>query len=134
MVPAISSVTTVQKGKRMGAQRYEGRCQCGVVRYEATVDLDNTVSCNCSRCGRLGSILTFTPEENFALRSGEDHLTEYLFNRHAIRHLFCKVCGIQSFARGSTPDGKAMIAVNARCLEGVDPDTLHPKKVDGRSF
>jgi len=118
----------------MGAQRYKGSCQCGAVRYEATADLDSTVSCNCSRCGRLGSILAFTPEQDFTLLSGEDSLTEYLFNRHAIRHLFCKVCGIQSFARGSTPDGKAMIAVNARCLEGVDPDSLSPKRVDGRSF
>jgi len=118
----------------MVAKAYSGSCQCGAVRYEATVDLDNTISCNCSRCGRLGSILTFTPEENFNLVGGEDHLTEYLFNRHAIRHLFCRVCGIQSFARGSTPDGKAMIAVNARCLEGVDPDALDPRKVDGKSF
>lgn len=118
----------------MSAQRYNGSCQCGAVRYEVTADLDNTVSCNCSRCGRLGSILTFAPEQDFTLLSGEDNLSEYLFNRHAIHHLFCKVCGIQSFARGSTPDGKAMIAVNARCLEGVEPDQLDPKKVDGRSF
>ena len=118
----------------MVAKAYSGSCQCGAVRYEATVDLDNTISCNCSRCGRLGSILTFTPEESFTLVSGEDDLTEYLFNRHTISHLFCKVCGIQSFARGKAPDGKAMIAVNARCLEGVDPDTLDPKKVDGRNF
>jgi hypothetical protein len=134
MVPAISGATTPQGGKAMGAQRYQGSCQCGAVRFEATADLDSTVSCNCSRCGRLGSILAFTPEENFTLRSGDGHLTEYLFNRHAIHHLFCKVCGIQSFARGTTPDGKAMVAINARCLEGVDPDALHPKKVDGRNF
>jgi hypothetical protein len=106
----------------MGAQRYRGSCQCGAVQYEATVDLDHTVSCNCSRCGRLGSILAFTPPQNFTLLSGEDSLTEYLFNRHAIHHQFCKVCGI------------LMYAVNARCLEGVEPDTLNPRKVDGRSF
>jgi len=118
----------------MGAQRYRGSCQCGAVQYEATVDLDHTVSCNCSRCGRLGSILAFTPPQNFTLLSGEDRLTEYLFNRHAIHHQFCKVCGIQPFARGSKPDGSVMYAVNARCLEGVEPDTLNPRKVDGRSF
>ena len=118
----------------MAAQRYSGSCQCGAVRFEATADLDNTISCNCSRCGRLGSILTFIAQENFTLLSGEDSLSEYLFNKHAIHHLFCKVCGIQSFSRGSTPDGKAMVAVNARCLEGIDVDALEPKKVDGRSF
>lgn len=118
----------------MVAKTYSGSCQCGAVRYEATADLDNTVSCNCSRCGRLGTILTFTPEQNFTLLSGQDSLSEYLFNRHSIHHLFCKVCGVQSFARGSKPDGAVMIAVNARCLEGVDVDQLNPKKVDGRNF
>lgn len=118
----------------MGAQRYNGSCQCGAVRYEVTADLDNTLSCNCSRCGRLGSILTFTPEQNFTLLAGADSLTEYNFNRHVIHHQFCKVCGIQPFARGAKPDGSVMIALNARCLDGVDPDALNPKKVDGRSF
>ena len=113
---------------------YGGGCQCGAVRYEATVDLDKTFSCNCSRCGKLGSILTFTPAGNFRLESGDDALTEYRFNKKAIRHLFCKTCGIQSFGRGVAPDGQEMIAVNARCLDGVEIDDLKPQKVDGRSF
>lgn len=118
----------------MAAKAYQGGCQCGAVRYDVTVDLDETMTCNCSRCGRLGSILAFTPAENFSLSSGEEALTEFLFNKHAIRHLFCKTCGIQSFSRGAMPDGTEMVAVNARCLDGVEADDLSPKKVDGRSF
>ncbi|WP_054310101.1 GFA family protein [Mesorhizobium sp. 1M-11] len=117
----------------MAMKKYHGSCHCGAVKYEATVDLDHTVSCNCSRCGRLGSILTFAPAENFTLFSGEDVLTDYLFNKHVIHHLFCRVCGIESFARGTKPDGTASIAINARCLEGVEPDALTPQKFDGRS-
>jgi len=117
----------------MPAQHYTGSCQCGAVRFEATVDLDSAISCNCSRCGRLGSILTFAPQKNFKLLAGEDSLTDFQFNKHIIHHLFCRVCGIQPFARGTTPDGHAMVAVNARCLEGVEPDELSPKKMDGRS-
>ncbi len=118
----------------MTAQKYSGGCQCGAVRYEVTVDLDSTITCNCSRCGRLGSILAFAPAQDFTLLSGEDALTDYQFNRKAIHHLFCSACGIQSFARGAMPDGTPMIAVNARCLDGVDPAALSPKAVDGRSF
>jgi hypothetical protein len=117
----------------MSAQSYSGGCQCGAVRYEATLDLDHTMMCNCSRCGRLGSILAFAPADHFKLQSGEDALSEYQFNKHVIRHLFCKTCGIQSFSTGKRPDGKEMVAVNARCLDGVDPDTLTPAKFDGRS-
>jgi hypothetical protein len=113
--------------------RYSGGCQCGKVRYEVEADLSTTFACNCSRCGRLGTILAFTPEENFTLLRGADALTEYQFNKHVIHHLFCATCGVQSFSRGARPDGAKMVAVNARCLDGVDVDTLDPTKVDGRS-
>jgi len=118
----------------MSAKQYSGGCQCGAVRYDVTVDLDNTITCNCSRCGKLGSILAFAPPDAFKLQSGEGELTDYQFNTKAIHHLFCKVCGIQSFARGTTPDGTSMIAINARCLDDIDPTTLSPTHVDGRNF
>jgi hypothetical protein len=112
---------------------YSGGCQCGKVRYEVSLELGEVVSCNCSRCGKLGTLLAFAPLQNFKLISGEDATTEYQFNKHVIHHLFCSTCGIQSFARGKTPDGRDMVAVNARCLDGVDPDTLTVKKFDGRA-
>lgn len=117
----------------MTAKSYRGSCQCGAVRYEVEADLDRTISCNCSRCGRIGSILAFVPEQAFTLVSGEDALTDFQFNRHVIHHLFCRTCGIESFARGVKPDGSRMVAVNARCLDGVEVDALKPQKYDGRS-
>lgn len=118
----------------MTAQTYAGGCQCGAVRFEAAADLGHTVSYNCSRCGRLGSILAFAPAAAFRLQRGDDALTEYRFNKQQIRHLFCKVCGIQSFARGISPDGSEMVAINVRCLDDVEPDKLTPQKFDGRSL
>ena len=115
-------------------QTYGGGCQCGAVRYEASFELGEVISCNCPRCGRLGSLLAFMPKESFKLQSGEGAMTEYLFNKHNINHLFCATCGIQSFARGKRPDGVEMVAVNVRCLDGVEVDALKVKKVDGRSF
>jgi hypothetical protein len=117
----------------MSAQKYAGGCQCGAVRYEVSVDLDSTITCNCSRCGRLGSILTFAPKESFTLLAGEGAMTDYQFNRHVIHHLFCTTCGIQSFARGTGPNGAEIIAVNVRCLDGVDAEALSPQAFDGRS-
>ena len=117
----------------MTIQSYRGGCQCGAVQYEVDADLDRTVICNCSRCQKLGSVLTFTPADKFTLLSGEQYLTEYLFNKHAIQHLFCKVCGIESFARGAMPDGSPTVAVNANCLDGVEPRELKSHHYDGRS-
>ena len=118
----------------MTLQHYSGSCQCGAVTYEADVDLDNPITCNCSRGQRLGSVLAFTTEDKFTIKSGAAELTEYLFNKHRIRHQFCKICGIEPFAYGSKPDGQPMVAINANCLDGVDPRQLKSKHVDGRSF
>ena len=117
-------------------QTYTGGCQCGKVRYEVALDLSGPViACNCSRCGRLGSLLAFAPAADFKLVSGEGALTDYQFNKHVIHHMFCADCGIEPFARGKRPgDGADMVAINARCLDGVDPDSLTVKKFDGRSL
>ena len=117
----------------MPAQSYLGSCQCGAVRYQVNADLSSTITCNCSRCSRLGLILTFVPPSEFTLISGEDATTEYLFNRHVIHHHFCSTCGVQSFSRGKSPDGSPMVAINVRCLEGLDLDALSPRRFDGRS-
>jgi hypothetical protein len=115
-------------------QTHTGGCQCGKVRYEVSAEIDEVVSCNCSRCGRLGWLIAFVPAQDFNLIAGQDDTAVYQFNRHVIHHLFCPTCGIQSFARGKGPDGREMVAINARCLDGVDVDRLTVRKVDGRSF
>ncbi|MDP1699658.1 MAG: GFA family protein [Aestuariivirga sp.] len=116
----------------MPVQHYQGGCQCGAVRYEVDTDLEKTMTCNCSRCQRLGSVLSFTPRDKFKLLSGEENLTEYLFNKHKIQHLFCKTCGIQSFSYAAAPDGTPMAAINANCLDGVEPRQLNSHPFNGR--
>jgi hypothetical protein len=113
---------------------YTGGCHCGEVRYETTLDLANVMSCNCSICSKLGVLWAFTKPEQFALRSGEDCLTEYRFNRKVIQHLFCRECGIESFVRGQMPDGSDVVGINVRCLDGIELGALEIKQFDGRSL
>lgn len=117
----------------MAEAQYVGSCHCGKVRYKVTADLSTVVACNCSMCGRAGTLLTFVPAENFELLSGEDALTDYQFNTRKIHHLFCSTCGIKPFAKGASPDGKDTRAINVRCLEGVDIATLNVTHYDGKS-
>jgi hypothetical protein len=112
---------------------YQGGCHCGKVRFSVEVDLSNPITCNCSYCSRRGSILAFTPAENFSLEQGTEALTEYRFNTKTISHLFCASCGMESFARAAKPDGTKMVAVNLRCIDGMELDTLKPHPFDGRS-
>ncbi len=114
--------------------KYQGGCHCKAVRYEVEADLSRTMTCNCSHCSAKGFILSFVPAEKFTLLSGEDSLSEYRFNTKKIAHLFCSVCGTESFARGSDQEGNQTIMINVRCLDDVDLSALHPTEVDGKSF
>jgi hypothetical protein len=82
---------------------YTGGCQCGKVRYEAEADIGEVITCNCSRCRKVGSLLSAVAMSDFKLLSGEDEMTEYQFNNRRIHHPFCKTCGIQSYAYGKGP-------------------------------
>ncbi|MET0344482.1 MAG: GFA family protein [Polyangiales bacterium] len=116
------------------AKQYKGSCHCGNVTYKVSADLSgDLISCNCSICGRTGTVLTFVPAAQFTLEQGEDALTDYQFNKKSIHHLFCSTCGVRSFARGTAPDGASMVAINARCLEGVDVTKLKVHQYDGAS-
>lgn len=113
---------------------YNGSCHCGAVEFTVEGDIPGeAMSCNCSHCRRKGFLLSFVPAGTFTLNRGEDVLTDYLFNKHAITHRFCSVCGAQPFAEGKGKDGETR-AVNLRCVPDADLDTLTLQKIDGASF
>ena len=115
---------------------HKGSCHCGQTRY--TVDageIPAMMECNCSHCQRKGYLLWFVPRDALKFESGEDALSTYTFNRHAIRHHFCPTCGIAPFSEGADPrSGAEMAAVNLRCVPDVDPSALKVTPVDGASF
>lgn len=114
--------------------RHQGGCHCGAVKFEVEgVDLGSAITCNCSICSKRGSILAFVPAAQFHLKKGQDMLTEYLFNKKVIKHLFCKKCGILSFAYGEA-NGAKMAAINVRCLDDIDVSKLKTTQVNGKDF
>ena len=116
------------------ARIYEGGCHCSAVRYRVTLALDPLISCNCSMCSKTGAILAFGPLERFELLRGADALTDYQWGKKRIHHLFCSRCGVRSFSRGPGRSGEPTVAINVRCLDGVDLDALAPRKFDGRAL
>ena len=113
---------------------YTGGCHCGEIRFEVTTDLEQVVSCNCSICQKRGALWTFVPPQSFALRAGADDLRDYQFGKRTIHHLFCPICGVGSFSRGTAPDGGKMVALNVRCLDDIDIAALRLTPYDGRSL
>ncbi|HEY1228250.1 MAG TPA: GFA family protein [Ramlibacter sp.] len=112
---------------------YRGSCHCGQVAYEVEGELTSALACNCSICQRKGSLLWFVPSAQFTLKTPDANAGTYLFNKHLIKHRFCRTCGIHPYAEGRDPKGNEMRAINIRCLEGIDLESVPLTHYDGRS-
>ncbi|WP_395671126.1 GFA family protein [Phenylobacterium sp.] len=107
-----------------------GSCHCGRVAYAVDEKPTKAIECNCTLCRRRGNILAFVAPEKFHLETSRDEITVYTWNREAIRHQFCKVCGCAPFAEGVGPNGP-MVALNLRCAEDLDLASVEVTPFDG---
>ena len=114
--------------------KYQGGCHCGKVAFEVEGDLNGAMACNCSMCSRKGSLLWFVPRDQFRLLTAEADIGTYTFNKHVIKHRFCRTCGIHPYGEGTDPKGNPMAAINIRCLEGIDLEKVPVQHFDGRSL
>lgn len=113
---------------------YKGSCHCGKIALEVEGDIGSVMQCNCSICQRRGSLLWFVPASQMTLTTSRENLSTYQFGKKSISHHFCATCGCAPFGEGAMPDGTRMVAVNVRCLDGIELDTLTVEKFDGRSL
>jgi hypothetical protein len=113
--------------------RHTGGCHCGRVRFEVLAPANIEVSeCDCSICSKAGYLHLIVPGERFKLLTGQESLSEYSFNTHTAKHLFCSVCGVKSFyVPRSHPDG---VSVNARCLDEGTVTHMSIRKSDGKDW
>jgi hypothetical protein len=112
---------------------YKGSCHCGRIAFQVEGALAGAMSCNCSLCQRKGSLMWFVPREQVQLLTSDDEASTYTFNKHVIKHRFCPHCGVHPYGEAPDPQGHAMIAVNVRCLEGIDLDQIAVSRFDGRA-
>ena len=113
---------------------YHGSCHCGTIAFEVEGTLEKAVECNCSICSKRGALHWFVPREHFRLLTATEDLGVYTFNKHVIEHRYCRKCGCAPYSEGQAPTGQVMVAINARCLEGVDVSALEITRFDGRSL
>lgn len=108
---------------------FRGGCKCGAVAFEADGEIETVIACNCSICQPKGYLHWFVPEASFRLETDEAALGSFLFNKQVLNHRFCTTCGVAPFVQGP-----GTVAVNARCLEGVDVAALKVQPFDGASL
>ena len=117
----------------MTVQTYTGSCHCGGVTFEVDLDLaEGGGKCNCRMCRKTRNWSASVKPDAFRLLSEPSATSDY-FRNGFVHWPFCKTCGVTSFARGRKPDGTEMIAINLRCLEGIELAGVATKQVDGRS-
>ncbi|HET7921330.1 MAG TPA: GFA family protein [Gammaproteobacteria bacterium] len=112
---------------------YQGSCHCGKIAFDVEGEIGQVIDCNCSMCQRRGGLLWFVPRDKLHLHTPEADLGTYSFNKHRLKHHYCRNCGIAPFSDGEKA-GQPMAAVNVRCLEGVDIAGLNIHHFDGRSL
>jgi hypothetical protein len=114
--------------------KYKGSCHCGKIAFEVEGELKGATACNCSICSRKGSLLWFVPHDQLRLLTAEADLGTYTFNKHVIKHRFCRACGIHPYGEGTDPKGDRMAAINIRCLDKIDLENVPVQHFDGRSL
>lgn len=63
------------------------------------------------------------------IQTGQHLLTEYRFNTNVAIHYFCGRCGVYTFHKmRKLPD---KYAINAGCIDGIDPSALRPILIEG---
>jgi hypothetical protein len=115
---------------------YVGGCHCGAVRFEADIDLsEGTFKCNCEICTKTRMWGSIVKPDSFRLLAGEPEIIDY--QPDSIHHLFCRHCGVRSFAWGENPGlGGKFYGVRVSCLDDLDVDELMDAPVtyhDGRN-
>jgi hypothetical protein len=106
---------------------YTGSCHCGVVRFEADIDISaGTGKCNCTVCTKMRMWAANAEPENFRLVAGEASLIDYVGTNKVAHHLFCKHCGVRPFEWVDVPNlsGRKYYNINVACLDDLNVDEL----------
>lgn len=122
---------------------YQGQCHCGDTRFEVEAVIDHLRECDCSICRRRGALIFRVAPGAIRFLSPLEQLNVYRWGTETAADYFCPTCGIMPFRRPSAPT-KAEIeagmqrfdgwAVNARCIDELDLDTLPRRRISGRDL
>jgi hypothetical protein len=129
--PAVPAPLQGSRSRGSPSMPVRASCHCGKVACILDMDPIEAMQCNCSICRRKGYLLAFSTPDKFRLETSRDDVTAYTFGKHIIRHQFCRTCGCAPFGEGIGTDGQAVVAVNLRCVEGIDLRRIKIAEFDG---
>jgi len=107
---------------------YSLSCHCGQIQFEIDAELKGLLECNCSSWRHWGYILWYVPAKAVTLRDEKRSLSTYIWRYLHEGHHFCSTCGTPIMRTGYADH---ILAINARCLNGVDVFELNVQRYDG---
>ena len=114
---------------------HRGGCHCGKVRFTVIAPSHNLLvyECNCSICTKKQNKHFIVPQSQFTLlEDSQAYLSTYKFNTEQAEHIFCKVCGVQSFYRPrSNPDGYGIMP---HCIDSQTILSIKNMFFDGENW
>lgn len=119
---------------------YQGSCHCGKVRFEIAAHIDHLRSCDCSVCKKRGALNFRVTREALNLLTPWQDLALYQWGSKTAKDYFCPACGILPFRRPSDPTQQELLngvepfdgwAINVRCIEGFDLDSVPIRQIRG---
>lgn len=120
---------------------YPGSCHCGRFRFEVSADIDHVRVCDCSICHKRGALNFRVPNDDVRLITPLSELTLYQWGTMTAEDYFCPVCGILPLRRPRFRDSSEAAdkssapfdgwAVNTRCLEGFDVESVRKTAIHG---
>jgi hypothetical protein len=121
-----------------------GSCHCGAVRLEVPAAPAWAADCNCSLCTKRGALTCYYRASQVTV-GGET--ATYAWGDRLIDHHHCPTCGCpthwsarpDALARDDLPDEVRAaltdrMGINARLLDGFDPERAEIRKLDNRDL
>jgi hypothetical protein len=107
-------------------------CHCGRIKFEVTGELRKVRDCNCSICSRTAYLHWYVEPGQVKLLTEKESMTSYVWRQLSGFHHFCPVCGIAMLRSMVSLTQTRRLSINARCVEGVDLNTLDIQLFDGK--
>ena len=108
-----------------------GICHCGAVRIEIPRRPRSLTSCNCSICGRYGTLWAYFKAASVRVIAARGTTTGYSWGRKTIRFVHCSRCGcVTHYERIRS---QMYMGVNARMFASAELGTTRIRRLDGAS-
>jgi hypothetical protein len=109
--------------------KIDGRCHCGYITFEAEIEPDKSLLCNCTDCQTFSSsafrVHAFAPDHAFRLLSGDPKsYVKTAESGNKRPQAFCPECGTDIYVT-ALGAGPKVYAIRAGCIRQRDQIVPH---------